>query len=78
VANAILGTRGFAQTLITRRESQQLAESISDLQRENRQLANLAERLRHDPDAIEALARGELGFILPGERLFIVVDRTRP
>ena len=78
VANAVLGERGFVQTIMIRRERQQLAESIADLRRENRRLAIQAERLRHDPAAIEVLARGELGLIRPGEQLFIIVDRTLP
>ena len=76
VANAIAGERGLVQTFTTRRAHQQLAESISRLQRENRRLALQAERLRHDPSAIEELARGELGLVRPGEQLFIIIDRT--
>jgi cell division protein FtsB len=31
-------------------------------------------RLKDDPAAIEELARGELGLMRPGEKLFIVKD----
>ena len=72
------GERGRVQTTRVRREHQQLAESIARLQRENRQLALQADRLRHDPSVIEELARRELGFIRPGEQLFIITDRPVP
>ena len=78
LANAITGERGRIQTTKVRREHQQLAESIARLQRENRQLALQADRLRYDPSAIEELARRELGLIRPGEQLFIITDRPVP
>ena len=78
VANAIAGERGLVQTLLIQRDRQALADEIAGLQRENRQLAAQAERLRHDPGAVEELARGELGLIRPGEQLFIIVDRPLP
>ena len=75
LANAIAGERGLLQTTGARRKYQQLTKSVRELQRENRQLAFQADRLRHDPSAIEELARGELGLIRPGEELFIITDR---
>ena len=78
LANAIAGERGLVQSARVRREHQQLAESVVRLQEENRQLSLQAERLRHDPSAIEELARGELGLIRTGEQLFIITDRPIP
>ena len=78
LANAIAGERGLVRTTRVRRERQQLAESVARLQRENRHLALQADRLRHDPSAIEELARRELGLIRPGEQLFIITDRRVP
>ncbi len=78
LANAIAGERGLVQTATVRREYRQLVDSIARLQRENRQLALQADRLRHDPWAIEELARRELGLIRPGEQLFIITDRPVP
>ena len=75
VANGIAGERGLVQTASVRREYRQLTEAVARLQRENRQLALQADRLRHDSAAIEELARGELGLIRPGEQLFIITDR---
>ncbi|HIN10000.1 MAG TPA: septum formation initiator family protein [Acidobacteria bacterium] len=78
MANAIAGERGLVQTARVRRAYLQMADSIARLQRENRQLALQADRLRHDPSAIEELARRELGLIRPGEQLFIITDRPVP
>jgi len=77
-ANGVAGDRGFIQTVRMRHERQHLADAIARLQEENRRLALQAERLRADPAAIEEIARGELGLIRPGERLFIVTDRPVP
>ena len=76
LANAVAGERGLVQSARVRREYRQLAESVAELQAENRHLALQAGRLRHDPSAIEELARGELGLMRPGEQLFIITDRT--
>ena len=78
LANGIAGERGLVQTARVRREYRQLTAAVAQLQRENRQLALQADRLRHDPSAIEELARGELGLIRPGEQLFIITDRPLP
>ncbi len=78
VANGVAGDRGLIQTVRMRHERQQLGDAIARLQEENRRLALQAARLRDDPDAIEEIARGELGLIRPGERLFILTDRPVP
>ena len=78
LANGIAGERGLVQTARARRKYRELSETVARLQRENRQLALQADRLRHDPSAIEELARGELGLIRPGEQLFIITDRPVP
>lgn len=78
VANGVAGDRGLIQTVRLRRERQELAAAISRIHAENRQLSREAARLRDDPSAIEELARGELGLIRRGERLFILSDRPVP
>ncbi len=75
LANAVAGERGLVQTARARREYQHLANSVARLQQENRQLAQQADRLRHDHSAIEEVARRELGLIRPGEQLFIITER---
>ena len=77
IANALIGERGLVRTVQIRRSRQQLANSIAHLRQENARLTVQAKRLREVSSAIEAIARGELGLIRPGEQLFIVIDRRR-
>ena len=74
VINALVGERGLMETIRAREHHQELVSDIARLRAENARLREHAERLRHDPATIEALARKELGLIKPGELLFIVKD----
>ena len=78
IANALVGDRGLPDTLRIRREHRELEAAIAALRATNQRLQLEVERLRNDPDAIEHLARRELGLVRPGERLFIVTDRRAP
>lgn len=78
IANALVGDRGLPATLRIQREHRELEAAIAALRATNQRLQLEAERLRNDPAAIEELARRELGFVRPGERLFIVTDRRAP
>ena len=78
IANALVGDRGLPASLRIQREHRELEAAIAALRATNRRLQVEAERLRHDPAVIEELARRELGFVRPGERLFIVTDRRVP
>jgi cell division protein FtsB len=75
MVNAVIGDRGLLDTLRARREYEELSASIARLRHENARLRSEARRLQEDPDAIEDLARRELGLIRPGETLFIIRDR---
>lgn len=66
---------GLARTLELRRELAQLELHNALLKDETDRLAREAEALRDDPDAIERVARTELGWVKPGE---IVLDLSRP
>jgi cell division protein FtsB len=65
---------GLARTLQLRRELAQLRLKNALLKDETDHLARQAEALRDDPDAIEHVARAELGWVRPGE---IVLDLSR-
>jgi cell division protein FtsB len=77
VIDAFAGERGLAALARTKRENAALAAEVEARQRE---IAQMRERVRRlsgaDPTAIEEVARRELGFIRPGERLFIIRDVT--
>ena len=64
---------GLARTLVLRRDLKALRARNAQLAADNDRLAREAEALRSDPDAIERVARAELGWVRPGE---IIVDLT--
>ncbi len=78
IANALVGDRGLPATLRVRREHRELEAAIAALRAANERLQLETRRLRHDPAAIEDLARQDLGLVRPGERLFIVKDPRAP
>ena len=74
VVDALVGDKGFLETLRARRQARALAQSLQDKRQENARLRDYTARLRSDPRAVEEIARRELGLIRPGEVLFIVKD----
>jgi len=66
---------GLARTLQLRRELAALKARNDQLRDETLRLGRQAEALRDDPDAIERVARAELGWVRPGE---IIVDLSHP
>ena len=77
VVDAIVGEKGLIAMMKAREQYRQLEASLARARSENIQLREEARRLREDPEAIEEIARRELGLIKPGEKLFIVKD-VRP
>jgi cell division protein FtsB len=78
VVDALIGEKGLLETLRVREEFVGLDRSILDLRQENARLREEVRRLREDPQAIEEIARRELGLIRPGELLFIIRDSPSP
>lgn len=74
LVDALVGEKGLMESLRARRQYREVAAGLEAIQRENRRLLEEARRLREDPDAIEAVAREQLGLIRPGEVLFIIKD----
>jgi cell division protein FtsB len=74
VVDAIVGEKGLIAMIKAREQYAALEQSLARARAENAQLREDARRLREDPDAIEEIARRELGLIKPGERLFIIKD----
>jgi cell division protein FtsB len=67
VIDSLVGEKGLLAMIQARQQYRGLERSLADARAENA-------RLREDPDAIEDIARRELGLIKPGERLFIIKD----
>lgn len=74
VVDGLVGDRGLLAMIRARREYDTAAQSLARQRAENAKLREQAQRLREDPAAIEEIARGELGLIRPGERVFIIRD----
>ncbi len=71
-ALAIVGYGGQSLTRVwqMKHEVEGLEREIAGLRAATTTLEDAVSRLRSDPDAIEKVAREELGFIMPGERVF--------
>jgi cell division protein FtsB len=74
IVDALVGDRGLLAMLKARQQYRTLEAALARSKTENAQLREEARQLREDPDAIEEIARRELGLIRPGEKLFIVKD----
>jgi cell division protein FtsB len=78
IVDAIVGERGLLATLRAREEYEAAVAALDRQRAENERLRARVERLKNDPAAIEEIARGELGLMRPGEKVFIVRDLKPP
>ena len=74
LVNAVVGEKGLMETLRARKAYASAAAELTRLKRENAGLRDRVRRLRTDPATIEAVARGELGLVRPGEILVTIKD----
>jgi cell division protein FtsB len=74
VVDGLVGDRGLLATMRARREYDTAVAAVARQRVENARLREEARRLREDPDAIEEIARRELGLIRRGEKVFIIKD----
>ena len=74
VVESLFGSRGLSAMMQARREYAVLANDLDRVRAENQRLQAEARRLREDPTAIEEAARRELGYMAPGEKVFILHD----
>jgi len=74
VVDALVGDKGFLETIRARRQYAEVSNSLEALRQQNERLRETIRRLNEDPTAIESLAREELGLIRPGEVVFVLKD----
>lgn len=74
VIDAIVGEKGLLALMHARAEYERLEGEIGRVRGENARLRDEARRLREEPEAVEDVARRELGLIKPGETVFIIRD----
>ena len=68
--------RGFGELGAARAERRRLERERERLEYRVRVLRETLERIRSDPAAAEAYARGELGWIRPGETVVLLATPT--
>ena len=66
----ILGPHGFLAMRRTQQEMDRLRSDVQRLNRENNEMTGEAKSLKTDPQAIERIAREEMGLARPGELIF--------
>ncbi|HJO18235.1 MAG: septum formation initiator family protein [Vicinamibacterales bacterium] len=76
VTQTFIGDGGLTDMLQASRERRALTDAVTAVKVENRRLSGIEDRLRRDSKAIEGVARGEMGLIVPGEVLFVVGETT--
>ncbi len=59
----IFGDNGLVDLILLRKEKERSAEKNREVIRENLSLYREIERLKHDPEFIESVARKELGVV---------------
>ena len=69
LALVVYGGSGLLRVWRLKQEVEVLEREIGALREEAQALARTAEALRSDPAAVEKLAREELGYVRPGERV---------
>jgi cell division protein FtsB len=74
IIDALVGDRGLLAMVKALQQYRSLETSLVRSREDNAQLREQARQLREDPQAIEDIARRELGLIRPGEKLFIIKD----
>jgi cell division protein FtsB len=74
--DALVGERGLIAAIRAQREHEELTAAIARQRAENERLREEIRRLTEDHGAIEEVARRELGLIKPGEKVFVIRDRT--
>jgi cell division protein FtsB len=76
--NVLAGSRGLPAVLQARREFDREAQLLDRVRADNEAKRRDIERLRTDPAAVEEVARRELGYKAPGEKVFIIHDVAPP
>ena len=72
--DALVGDKGFVAMLRAREDYRRLETALASARGENARLRSEARRLREDPEAVEDIARRDLGLIRPGEKIFVLKD----
>ena len=72
----IFGTHGVVAMRKSQKEAAQIRDEIKQLNDENRQLDQRVKDLKSDPQAVEEIARQDMGLARPGEYIFKVTPKS--
>ena len=72
LVDALIGEQGLSSGRLARRQFVAAGASLSALRDENERMREEVRRLREDPQAIEYVARKDLGLVRPGELVFFL------
>lgn len=76
VVQDVFGTHGVLAMRRSQREAAEIRKEIQKLNDENRQLQDRVKDLRSDPQAIEEIARRDMGLARAGELIFKLPAKT--
>ena len=71
-----IATHGFQELARAEQERQMLKQERESIEASIAELEATLEALRTSPEAVEALARRELGWIRPGEQIILIATPT--
>jgi cell division protein FtsB len=71
ILDAFFSESGMIRIWELERRHLELSREVRELERHNLELEALIEALRNDPEAIERVAREELGYARPGEEIYL-------
>ena len=69
-------TQGFAELNQVRQEKRKLQDEKTRLEGNIAELETTLQALHQNPAAVESLARKDLGWVRPGERVFLLATPT--
>jgi len=71
----VFGTHGVLAMRRSQKQAAEIQKHIDELNQENQQLQAKVKALKTDPEAIERIAREEMGLAKPGEYIFKVAPQ---
>lgn len=74
LVDAIVGEKGLVALMRAHDVEAAVRQDLEAVRLDNQRALEQARRYREDPATLEELARRDLGFIKPGEKLFIIRD----
>jgi cell division protein FtsB len=74
----VFGAHGYLAMRRTQKEITNLHDQITRLNQENSQLAGQVKALKSNPQAIERIAREQMGLARPGEIIFKLPPADKP